>query len=59
MALLLNAIIGHVYPQYHVFFDDTFSTVEHMRKGKVPVNWENLVKDPSELAKQENFTLVN
>ena len=38
VALLLNTRTGHVYPQYHVVFDNTFSTVEHIRKGTVLVN---------------------
>ena len=46
-----------MFPQYHVVFDDTLSTVEHMRKGTVPVNCKNLVEDHSEIDNQENFTL--
>ena len=38
VALVLNLRTGHVYPQYHVVFDDIFSTVEHMRKGTVSGN---------------------
>ena len=38
VALVLNNITGNVSPQYHVVFDDTFSTVDHMRKVTVPVN---------------------
>ena len=38
VALILNNRTGNVSPQYHVVFDDTFSTVEHMRKGAVPGN---------------------
>ena len=30
--VILNTIAGHVSPQYHVIFDGTLSTVEHMRK---------------------------
>ena len=50
VALVLNTRTGHVSPQYHMVFGDTFSTVEHMRKGRVPVNWKNLIEDHSELA---------
>ena len=39
-------------------FDDTLSTVEHMRKAIVPGNWKNLVEEHSELALQENFNLA-
>ena len=57
MAIVLNTRTGNVFPQYHVVFDDTFSTVEHTRKGTVPGNWKNLVEEHSEIATQENFTL--
>ena len=43
VSMVLNTITGCVSPQYHVVFDGTFSTVEHMRKGTVPGNWKNLV----------------
>ena len=37
-------------------FDVTFSTIDHMRKVTVPVNWKNLVEEHSDLAMQANFT---
>ena len=39
-------------------FDNTFSTVDHMRKGTLPGNWKKLVEDHSEIAAQENFTIA-
>ena len=36
LDLALNTRTGHVHPQYHVVFDNTFSTVEHMRNVTVP-----------------------
>ena len=35
VSLILNIITGNIYPQYHVVFDDTISTVYHIRKGTV------------------------
>ena len=58
MALLLNTRTEHVSLQYHVVFDEIFSTLDHMSKGTVPVNFKNLVEEQSELSTQENFTLV-
>ena len=58
VALLLNSITGHVSPQYHVVYDEKFSTVEHMRKGTVPINWKNLVEEHSDIATQEKYTLA-
>ena len=58
MALVLDTITGNAPPHYHVVFDDTLSTVEHMGKGTVPGNWKNLVEEHSELFLQENFTIA-
>jgi hypothetical protein len=44
VALVLSLTTGLVSPQYHVIFDDTFSTVEFIRSKKEPSNWENLCK---------------
>ena len=43
VALIFNIITELVSPQYHVVFDDTFSTVENTSKGTVPGNRKNLV----------------
>ena len=58
MSLVLNTRTGNVYPQHHVVFDNTFSTVDHTRKGTVPGDRENLVEDYPELATQENFDVT-
>ncbi|KAL7464587.1 hypothetical protein ACHAXS_004925 [Conticribra weissflogii] len=39
VALVLNPKTGLVSPQFHVVFNDEFSTVPHLRKGTVPPNW--------------------
>ena len=57
VALVLNITTGHVSPQYHLIFDDDFSTVGSMRIGKVPTNWDRLVEKQRELATTEQFTL--
>ena len=43
VALLLNPKTGLVYPQFHVVFDNNFTTVPHMRKVTVPPNCNKLV----------------
>ena len=48
VALVLNLTTGLVSPQYHVIFDDTFSTVESLRQKKEPSNWEVLCKHHTE-----------
>jgi hypothetical protein len=48
VALVLNPRTGHVLPQFHVVFDDLFTTVPYMNKNKIPPNWAYLVKKSSE-----------
>ena len=58
VALVLNPRTGHVSPQYHLVFDDDFSTVPFMHSNDVPHHWEVLVKSSTELAMDEDFSLV-
>jgi hypothetical protein len=44
VALVLNLSTGLVSPQYHVVFDDDFSTVDFIRSKQEPSNWENLCR---------------
>eukprot|EP00957_Ditylum_brightwellii_P202976 15332688-Ditylum_brightwellii.AAC.1 len=39
--------VRHVSPQFHVVFDDTFSTVPHLRSGTVSALWKELVESNS------------
>jgi hypothetical protein len=41
IALVFNPKTAKVSPQYHVIFDDDFTTVPYMEQGKVPPNWED------------------
>ncbi|KAL7466425.1 hypothetical protein ACHAXS_006718, partial [Conticribra weissflogii] len=43
VALVLNPLTGLVLPQFHVVFDDKFTTVPFLRKGTIPANWAKLV----------------
>ena len=58
VALVLNPSTGHVSPQYHVVFDDTFSTVSNLRSGTVPANWSKLVEESSYLSTDEDYDLT-
>jgi hypothetical protein len=58
VALVLNPTTGHVSPQFHVVFDDTFSTVPFMREGTVPSHWAELVRNSSEVATDESFDIA-
>jgi len=50
VALVFNPITGRVSPAYHVVFDDTFSSVQYMKAASLPPNWEDLVKNSTEIA---------
>ena len=39
VALVLNLRTLHVSPQFHVVFDDKFTTVPFLRSGDVPPRW--------------------
>ena len=49
IALVLNPQTGHVSPQFHVVFDDDFTTVEYLRKMTVPPHWAELVRSSAEV----------
>ena len=58
VALVMNPKSGLVSPQFHVVFDDTFSTVPHLRSATVPSNWEQLVRNSKELVTKEDYNLA-
>ena len=43
IALVMNPRTLHVSPQFHVVYDDDFTTVPSMRSGDIPDNWTDLV----------------
>ena len=58
VALVLNPKTGHVSPQYHVIFDESFTTVPYMNEHQVPPNWSDLVTNSRELVTDEQFDLA-
>ena len=59
VALVLNPRTGYVSPQYHVVFDDDFTTVPFMYSQEISPHWKALVKSSTELATEEDYLLVN
>ena len=57
--LVLNTRTGQVSPQYHMVFYNTLSIVDHIRKGKFPVKWKNMVEEHSEISAQKLPLLQN
>jgi hypothetical protein len=43
VALVLNPRTGHISPQFHVVYDDDFTTVQYLCTGTVPPHWAGLV----------------
>lgn len=58
VALVLNPKSLRVSPQFHLIFDDEFSTVPFMTAGTIPLHWEQLVAKSAEYASDEDFNLA-
>ena len=57
VALVLHLQTGHVSPQFHVVFDDEFSTVPYLRNDEPPPNWIQLLHHSSEKATEDQAKL--
>ena len=58
VALVFNPKTGLISPQYHVVFDDEFTTVPYMARSEVPPHWPELFKQSCELSTDEQFELT-
>jgi len=58
VALVFNPKTAQVSPQYHIVFDDGFSTVPYMERGEVPPNWDDLCHLSAESATDESIDLA-
>ena len=58
VALVWNPTTVCASPQYHVVFDNDFSTVPYMESGTIPPNWENLVKYSSKMTTSQDVDLA-
>jgi hypothetical protein len=47
--MILNLRTGHVSPQFHVVYDNDFTTVPYLRTTTVPPHWAELVEASSHL----------
>ena len=57
VALILNPVIGHVSPQYHVVYEETFLTVSHIRDETIAPTWDKMCKKSVESATRDTFDL--
>ena len=58
ISLILNLSRRHVIPQFHVFFNETFSTVPSLKNESVPGSWKLICENNRELTTYEDFNLV-
>jgi hypothetical protein len=49
VSMILNPSTGHVSPQFHIVFDDDFTTVPYLRTATIPPFWAELVSASSKL----------
>ena len=57
VALVHNPFNGLVSPQYHVVFDDEFSTLPSLRSGSTPANWDKLCATNSHHVSHQDVTI--
>ena len=57
-AMILNPSTDHVSPQFHVVFDDSFSTIDAVNNGHKPENWETLYETNTEYVDDEALKLA-
>ncbi len=43
VSLILNPRTGHISPQFHIVYDDVFTTVPYLCTAAVPLHWAALV----------------
>jgi hypothetical protein len=58
VALVFNPKTAMISPQYHIIFDNDFTTVPYMEQGEIPPNWEYLYRLSKESATDESFNLA-
>eukprot|EP00957_Ditylum_brightwellii_P144159 10983950-Ditylum_brightwellii.AAC.1 len=59
VAPVLSLQTGHVNPQYHIVFDDEFSTVPYLQSSETPPNWTELVTKHTKKATDQAFNLAS
>ena len=55
VSLIMNTSTGLISPQFHVVFDDNFTTLSSIRKGTEPPNWNHLRRHSFEYSATSDF----
>ena len=58
ISLILNLSTGHVSPQFHIVFDETFSAVTSLKDGSIPDSWKFIFENNREIATYKEFNLA-
>ena len=53
----MTDLVIFVSPQFHVVFDETFSTVPSLKTGSIPASWTFICENNRELATYKDFNL--
>ena len=53
VAMVLNPATGLISSQYHVVYDNAFTTVPYMRSELAPKHWKDLVEHACESILEE------
>ena len=59
VALVMSPTTGNLSPQFHVVFDNEFSTLPFLRQQQTPPHWSTLVNQSRYLATDQSFELSN
>jgi hypothetical protein len=59
VPLVLSTTTGLVSPQYHVVFDDNFTTTTSFKENQVPTNWIDLFNSTATCYVDEDFSSTN
>ena len=59
VSFILNPSTVQISPQFHIVFDETFSTVPSLKNGSFPASWTFICENNRELATYEDFTLAD
>jgi hypothetical protein len=59
VPLVLSTTTGLVGPQFHVVFDDSFSTVSCLKMNQIPPNWPSLFNESAVSFVDEDFSKTN
>eukprot|EP00957_Ditylum_brightwellii_P172067 13099401-Ditylum_brightwellii.AAC.1 len=58
VVLVIDLQTAHVSPQYHIVFDDEFSTVPYLQSQETPYDWADFDAKHTEKATDQAFNLA-